>query len=148
MSPKLLFAPINRVVLAGYCTHDPEVKYTDAGLACCDFQIAGREPPVRGPRPQSVFIQVGCVGPTAEFTARLRKGLPIVVEGHLRGGMYRGRPRVKLMAHSIWRLTEDTPDDDNGRSNQSAEEGSGDGAKDGGPASCPEASDGPGARPD
>lgn len=86
--PDLRIPDLNKVFLAGRLTRDPELKYTQAGLAMCRLGIAssrfykGRD----GERKEdTTFIDVTVWDKQAEYLGqRLRQGSPVLVEGRLR----------------------------------------------------------------
>lgn len=81
-------ASINKVILAGHLTGDPELRFTPKGTAVCALSIAinrrwkekdGAE------REEVAFIDCEAFGRTAEtLSSHFRKGNPIMVEGRLR----------------------------------------------------------------
>ena len=81
-------ANFNKVILAGYLTRDPELRYTPKGTAVSKFGIAmnrhwtteaGEE------REEVTFVDVDCFGKTAETVSKyFRKGKPMLVEGRLK----------------------------------------------------------------
>lgn len=84
---------INKVILMGRLTADPELKQTPSGVSTCRFTVA-----VDGPTNQNNnerrtdFITVNAWRQTAEFVARyFTKGRLILVEGNLRTGSYADR---------------------------------------------------------
>lgn len=90
---------INKVILMGRLTADPELRQTPNGSNTCRFTVA-----VDGTTNQTTnerrtdFITVNAWNKTAEFVARyFTKGRLILVEGNLRTGSYddRNHPDVK-----------------------------------------------------
>lgn len=84
---------INKVILMGRLTADPELKQTPSGVSTCRFTVA-----VDGSTNQTTnerrtdFITVNAWRQTAEFVARyFTKGRLILVEGNLRTGSYADR---------------------------------------------------------
>ncbi|MCH2175823.1 MAG: single-stranded DNA-binding protein [Lentisphaeria bacterium] len=81
-------AYMNRVILAGNLTRDPEVRRTNSGTAVCRLGLATN----RRYRSQSgemaddtTFVDIDVWGQTAEFCGNyLRKGASVLVEGRLR----------------------------------------------------------------
>jgi single-strand DNA-binding protein len=81
-------ATINRVVLVGNLTRDPELRSTSAGTSVCRLRIAcntswrNKETGERDERPN--YFDVSVFGPSGEACARfLAKGRPIAVDGRL-----------------------------------------------------------------
>jgi single-strand DNA-binding protein len=81
-------ASLNKVLLMGNLTRDPEVKYTPKGTAVCDLGIAINDSykAQDGTIKETVtFVDVEVWGRTAENCKQyLTKGRPIFVEGQLR----------------------------------------------------------------
>jgi len=102
--------PLNTVIISGHLTHDPEVKITKTGMPAVDFQIGVRSSGAAG-RSRSHFITIAAFGDLALTVGKLRKGLPIIVEGEVRDSIRlyaRGATRqVKLWARHVWRMSED-----------------------------------------
>jgi len=72
----------NRVVLAGNLTRDPELRSTQEGVPVANFSIAVNR--VRSKREAVDFFNVSCWRELGERVANyMKKGDPIVVEGHL-----------------------------------------------------------------
>lgn len=80
-------ATLNRVLLIGNLTRDPELKYTPQGTAVCDFAIALNEKfkAKDGTWQEKVhYIDIAAWGRTAEVCGEyLKKGRPVFVEGRL-----------------------------------------------------------------
>ena len=98
-------AALNKVILAGNLTRDPEVRYTPGGTAVADLNLAiNRTYVVQGEqREETCFVGVVAWGRQAELCGEyLAKGAPVLVEGSLQfdqwqteGGEKRSRLRVK-----------------------------------------------------
>jgi single-strand DNA-binding protein len=82
---------INKVILMGRLTADPELRQTTSGIASCRFSVAvdrGYKSKDTGER-QADFINVVAWRQTAEFVSRyFSKGKMIIVEGSLRNNNY------------------------------------------------------------
>ena len=82
---------MNKVILAGRLTSDPELRQTQSGIASCKFTIAVDRKFAdknTGER-QADFITCQAWKNTAEFVSRyFTKGKMIIVEGSLRTGSY------------------------------------------------------------
>ena len=88
-------AALNRVLLMGNLTRDPQVRFTPSGLAVADLGLAvnrrwtgtdGQE------HEETCFIDIEVWGKQAESCRdNLRKGSPIVVEGRLRMDQWEDR---------------------------------------------------------
>lgn len=79
---------LNRVFLMGNLTRDPELKYTQSGLAVCDFGLAVNRKYKTGggeDREEVLFVDVSAFGKQAETASEyLRKGRGVLVEGRLK----------------------------------------------------------------
>ena len=75
---------INRIVLVGRLTADPELKYTPSGKAVASFTIAvDRRPNSQGEK-ETDFIPIIAWQKTAEFVSNyLSKGRLVAVDGRL-----------------------------------------------------------------
>ena len=82
---------MNKVILMGRLTADPELRQTQSGIASCRFTIAVNRRFVdknTGER-QADFISCTAWRQQAEFISRyFRKGSMICIEGTLRTGSY------------------------------------------------------------
>lgn len=80
-------ASVNKVIMIGNLTRDPEVKYTQSGTAVAKMGIAVNRQ-YKGPdgeyKKEVQFFNVVAWGKTAENCAKyLTKGKPLYVEGRL-----------------------------------------------------------------
>ncbi len=80
-------ASLNKVMLIGNLTRDPEVRYTPKGNAVCDLGLAvnRRYTTESGERQEEVtFLDVVLWGKSAELAGQyLHKGRPVFIEGRL-----------------------------------------------------------------
>jgi single-strand DNA-binding protein len=81
-------ANVNKVILIGNVTRDPEIKYTPKGTAVVDLGLAVNRfiPASEGgeKREETTFIDVTLWGRQAEVANEyLRKGRPVYIEGRL-----------------------------------------------------------------
>jgi len=76
---------LNRIVLIGRLTRDPELSYTPQGTAVTSFRLAvDRQFSSRDGERQTDFIDIVCWRNSAEFAANyLTKGRLVAVEGRL-----------------------------------------------------------------
>lgn len=77
-------ASLNKVILIGNITADPELKQTQGGTSVCSFNVAvnrySKEPDAK----KVDFFTVVAWGPKAEFVSKyFKKGQAIVVVGRL-----------------------------------------------------------------
>ena len=108
---------INRVVLVGRLTRDPELRTTTTGKSVCGFGIAvtKRIKPQDG-SPDADFFSVTAWGQTAEYVSNyLHKGRLVAVDGRLQSRKYTAndgsnREVVEIVADNVQGL--DRPRDD------------------------------------
>ena len=112
---------INRVVLVGRLTRDPELKTTTTGKSVCDFSISvnKRIKPSDGSS-DADFFRVTCWEKTAEYVSNyLHKGRLVAVDGRLQQRKFTGQDGqnkefIEVIAESVQGL--DRPRDDNNES--------------------------------
>lgn len=89
---------LNRVILVGRLTKDPEIRTTQSGTAVSFFTVASDRPFANkqtGER-EADFISCQAWRQTAEFVSKyFRKGSMIIVEGALRNNNYTDQNGVK-----------------------------------------------------
>jgi single-strand DNA-binding protein len=78
---------LNKVMLIGNLTRDPEIKYTAKGTAICDLSLAINRS-FKGDngerQEETTFVDVTLWGKTAELAGQyLAKGRPVYIEGRL-----------------------------------------------------------------
>lgn len=96
-------ANLNKVMLIGNLTRDPELRHTPSGMAVADFGLAvnRQRKGADGNRIEEVtFVDVTAFGKQAEVIQQYtRKGRPLFVEGHLKLDQWTaqdGQKRSKL----------------------------------------------------
>ena len=81
-------ANLNKVLLIGNLTRDPELRYLQSGTAVCDFGIAINRTyrtPGGEQKEEVVFVDVTAWAKQAELISEyMQKGRPIFVEGRLK----------------------------------------------------------------
>ncbi|MDE5619452.1 MAG: single-stranded DNA-binding protein [Ruminococcus sp.] len=98
---------MNKVILVGRLTSDPELRQTTGGTTSCRFSVAMDRKFVNkqtGER-ESDFIRCVAWGQTAEFVNRyFSKGKLIGIEGQLRSGSYQDKnhPDVTHYTTDVW----------------------------------------------
>lgn len=80
---------LNKILLSGRLTRDPELKFIPSGTAVCEMRVAaGRsfyDKNAGEKREETLFINVTAWGKTAEFCDKyFQKGKGIFVEGRLK----------------------------------------------------------------
>lgn len=100
---------MNKVILTGRLTADPELRQTQSGISSCRFTVAvSRQYADKqtGER-QADFIQCIAWRQTAEFVNKyFRKGKMIAVEGQLRNNNYQDRQHPDIMHYTLDMLVE------------------------------------------
>jgi len=100
-------ASLNKVMLIGNLTRDPEVKYTPKGTAVCDLGLAINDSfkAQDGTIKETVtFVDVEVWGRTAENCKQyLSKGRPVFIEGQLRLDQWEqeGQKRSKMKVRAL-----------------------------------------------
>jgi single-strand DNA-binding protein len=81
---------MNRVILMGRLTADPELRYTTSNIPLCRFRIAVDRPyQKQGEERQADFFNVVAWRGTGEFVSRyFKKGSRILLEGTLQNNNY------------------------------------------------------------
>ena len=93
---------MNRVILMGRLTRDPEVRYTQDGKAIGKFSLAVDRWPKREGQPDADFFNCTAFGKQAEFAERyLKKGTKVIIEGRLQNDNYTNRDGQKVTATGI-----------------------------------------------
>ena len=87
---------LNKVIIMGRLTADPDFKQTTSGVPVCRIRVAIDRPYKKDQEKQADFIPVTCWRNTAEFVSRFfTKGKMIIVEGALRNNDYTDQNGVK-----------------------------------------------------
>jgi single-strand DNA-binding protein len=78
---------LNKVLLAGNLTRDPELRFIPSGMAVCKLGLASnrRYRTKEGEnKEETLFINATCWGKTAEFVGEnFKKGRAVLIEGRL-----------------------------------------------------------------
>jgi len=93
---------MNKVVLVGRFTKDPEIRYTDGGASIARFNLAVDRRYKQDNGPTADFI--GCIafGKTAEFVEKyFKKGNRIGLTGRIQTGSYTNKDGVKVYTTDI-----------------------------------------------
>ncbi|MDD4297577.1 MAG: single-stranded DNA-binding protein [Ruminiclostridium sp.] len=94
---------MNKVILMGRLTADPELKYTTSNIPVCRFSIAVDRPFVKqGEERQADFFNITAWRSTGEFASRyFNKGMRVLVEGSIRNNNYQDSQGVKHYTNEI-----------------------------------------------
>lgn len=87
---------INKAILAGRLTSDPEVRYTDKELAVANFSLAINRGSKKNGNQATDFIKCIAFGGLAKICGEyLKKGRLVAVEGRLQIRSFDGKDGVK-----------------------------------------------------
>ena len=87
---------MNKIILIGRLTKDPDLRYTPNGAAVCTFTLAVDRPFSQGGERQADFINIVVWNKAAENCAKyLAKGRQAAVEGRLQIRSYDGNDGQK-----------------------------------------------------
>jgi single-strand DNA-binding protein len=101
---------VNRVVLVGRLTHDPELRALPSGTSVCELQVAcnsSRKDPSGGYREKPNYFTVSAYGGAAESANRyLSRGSRVAIDGRLEWQEWethdgRKRQSVKILADTV-----------------------------------------------
>lgn len=90
---------MNKVILSGRLTRDPEVRYTQKSMAWCSTGIAVDR---RTKEKATDFFNLVAWDKTAETMGKyLKKGSKILVDGHLQFNQYEDKSGVKKSSVNV-----------------------------------------------
>ena len=95
---------MNKVILMGRLTRDPEVRYSqgERPVAVARYTLAVNRTFKRAGGPDADFINCVTFGRSAEFAERyFRQGIRIVVSGRIQTGSYTNRDGVKVYTTDV-----------------------------------------------
>ncbi|MFJ7841609.1 single-stranded DNA-binding protein [Lysinibacillus sphaericus] len=93
---------INRVVLVGRLTADPELRYTPSGIASCKFRVAVNRTFKNEGEQQADFISCIAWRKQAENLANfMKKGNLIGLEGRIQTGSYEGHDGKRVYTTDV-----------------------------------------------
>ena len=125
---------MNKVLLMGRLTRDPEVRYTqgDSSMAVARYSLAVDRRFKREGEQNADFINCVSFGKGAEFTEKyLRQGTKIVVVGRIQTGSYTNRDGVKVYTTDVvveeQEFAESKSSHDNGNASESQNTATNDG---------------------
>lgn len=97
---------MNKVILMGRLTRDPEVRYTDGGVSIAKFSLAVDRRFKRDNGPTADFFNCASFGKQAEFVEKyLRRGTKILLSGKIENNNYTNKDGEKV--YSIQIVTEE-----------------------------------------
>lgn len=93
---------MNKVILLGRLTADPELRQTPSNLSVASFTVAVNRPVSKGNERQADFIDCVAWRNTADFVCKyFNKGKPILVEGKLQVRNYEDKQGNKRRAYEV-----------------------------------------------
>ena len=93
---------MNKVILMGRLTRDPEVRNSQGGTAVARYTLAVDRMFKREGEPNTDFINCITFGKGAEFVEKyLKQGMRIVVSGRIQTGSYTNRDGAKVYTTDI-----------------------------------------------
>lgn len=93
---------INRVVLTGRLTKEPELKYTPNGIAFCRFTLAVNKSFQREGQQQADFINILVWRKAAENAANfLHKGSLCGIDGRIQTGSFEGQDGKRVYTFEV-----------------------------------------------
>ena len=99
---------LNRTIMMGRLTADPELRKTQSGVSVCSFRIANDRDYVKDSEKETDFFDVVAWRSTAEFICKyFSKGRMIVVDGQLQTRKWKdkdgnNRTSVETVANSCY----------------------------------------------
>ena len=93
---------MNKVIMMGRLTMDPEMRYSTSGTGVGSFTLAVDRKYVKPGDPGADFYSCVSFGKTAEFVAKyLKKGVKVILDGHLQNDSYTNKDGVKMTITKI-----------------------------------------------
>lgn len=93
-------ASLNKVLLMGNLTRDPELRYAKSGTAMASFGLAVNTK--SGEKEETLFIDVTAFGRQAETTSEyLKKGSSALIEGRLSFEQWESQDGQKRSKHKV-----------------------------------------------
>lgn len=99
-----MFLGFNKVIIIGYLGHNPEVRYTQSGIAVTTLNIAVSEQrkDEQGIKSYTDWFNVVCLGKPAENAGiYLKKGRQVFVEGKLQNRIWENKLGYKNIITEI-----------------------------------------------
>ena len=95
---------MNKVILVGRLTRDPEVRYTQGEnqTAIARYTLAVDRRFKRDGEPTADFINCGVFGKSAEFAEKyFRQGLRVAISGRITTGSYTNKDGIKVYTTEV-----------------------------------------------
>ena len=93
---------MNKVVLVGRLTRDPEVRYSDSATAVARYTLAVDRRFRRDGEPTADFIPCVIFGRSAEFAEKyFHQGMRVSISGRIQTGSYTNKDGVKVYTTEV-----------------------------------------------
>ena len=93
---------LNRIILIGRLTRDPELRYTGQGTPVCSFGLAVNRPKRKDAEEQTDFIDIVAWRSQAEFARKyLAKGRLVAVDGRLQVRTWTGQDGTRHVVTEV-----------------------------------------------
>ena len=93
---------MNKVVLIGRLSRDPELKYTSNNTPVCQIKVAVSRPVAQGKEPETDFINVTIWNKQAENLVKyVKKGNQIAIEGRIQTRSYDNEEGKKVYVTEV-----------------------------------------------
>lgn len=93
---------MNKVVLIGRLTADPDIRRTQSGKCVASYRLAVDRPFKSDGQPEADFINCVAWGKNGEFCQRyLHKGMKIALEGHIQTRTYDDKDGKKVYVTEV-----------------------------------------------
>ena len=94
---------MNKVMLIGNITNEPELSYTQNQNAICKFTLAVNRPKRNGEEQGADFLRVVVWNKLAETCGNyLHKGSKCAIEGTIRTGSYKNHDGATVYTFDVW----------------------------------------------
>ena len=95
---------MNRFVITCRLTADPEIRYSEAGMAVARFGVAVQRIPKREGEPDADFFSCVAFGKTADNFEKLHigKGTKLLIEGEVRNNNFTDRNGVERRENRVY----------------------------------------------
>lgn len=95
---------MNKVILMGRLTRDPEVRYSQGenSMAIARYTLAVDRRFVKNGQQSADFVSCVCFGKSAEFVEKwLKQGIKICITGRIQTGSYTNKDGVKIYTTEV-----------------------------------------------
>ena len=93
---------MNKVILMGRLTRDPEMRYGQSGTGVASFSIAVDRRFKRDGQPEADFFNCTAFGKQGEFVEKyLKKGTKVLLEGEIQQNNYTNRDGQEVRSYQV-----------------------------------------------